>query len=390
MKLKQRPEDFHVEELTDVTPGDRGPFALYRLEKTGWTTPDAIQAIRRRWRVEGRDVAYGGLKDRHAHTVQYLSIFRGPRRGLRQTGITLTYLGQTPEPYSSRAIRANRFRVTVRSLSGADVERALAVVEEVRRDGVANYFDEQRFGSVGPEGVFVAAHMVRGDYEAALRHALAAAYEFDRPEQRREKEVLREFWGRWPECKERLPRGHARSLVDYLGHHPTDFRGAVEQLRPELQGIYLSAYQSDLWNRILCAWLFDWLPSEERLTVEMKMGALVMPRGLHHGRRETLLTTRIALPAARSPLDPAAPWATAAQRVLAEERLAWTDLKLRGVRKPFFTRGDRAALVVPEGLTAEAGGDDRHPGRRLLRLGFDLLRGSYATMVVKRVTAPAV
>jgi hypothetical protein len=49
MKVKQRPEDFFVEELTDVAPADRGDFALYRLDKRGWSTPDAMAAVRRRW-----------------------------------------------------------------------------------------------------------------------------------------------------------------------------------------------------------------------------------------------------------------------------------------------------------------------------------------------------
>ena len=33
MKLKQQPEDFQVEELTQRAPGEQGAFALYRLEK---------------------------------------------------------------------------------------------------------------------------------------------------------------------------------------------------------------------------------------------------------------------------------------------------------------------------------------------------------------------
>ena len=41
MKLKQDPDDFQVEELTDVRPGPEGPFAFYRLDKRGWSTPDA-------------------------------------------------------------------------------------------------------------------------------------------------------------------------------------------------------------------------------------------------------------------------------------------------------------------------------------------------------------
>src|SRR5947209_9659644 len=89
MKVKQQPEDFQVEELTDVVPTGQGAFALYRLEKRGWSTPDALAAIRRRWQVEPRRVAYGGLKDRHAVTVQYLTIFHGPRRNLRHQGLSV-------------------------------------------------------------------------------------------------------------------------------------------------------------------------------------------------------------------------------------------------------------------------------------------------------------
>src|SRR5262245_54377090 len=94
MKLKQSPEDFRVEELTDVQPGEGGNFAFYRLEKRGWTTLDAVQAIRRRWKLDQRRLSFGGLKDRHAHTVQYLTIFHGPRRRLTHHEISVEYLGQ--------------------------------------------------------------------------------------------------------------------------------------------------------------------------------------------------------------------------------------------------------------------------------------------------------
>src|SRR5262245_36339396 len=143
MKLKQHPDDFHVEELTDVMARARGPFAFYRLEKRGWTTPDAIQVIRRRWQIDSRRVAHGGLKDRHAHTIQYLSIFRGPRRGLTHQAVTVSYLGQVEHPYSSRDIRANRFLITLRDLGAEAADRAAAAADAARRDGVPNYFDDQ-------------------------------------------------------------------------------------------------------------------------------------------------------------------------------------------------------------------------------------------------------
>src|SRR5262245_19235994 len=116
MKLKQQPEDFYVEEITDVRAGEGGPFALYRLEKKGWTTPDALAAVRRRWNIALHRFSYGGLKDRHAHTIQYFTIDHGPERRLHHHNVTVEYLGRVGNPYSSKDIRANAFRVVLRSL----------------------------------------------------------------------------------------------------------------------------------------------------------------------------------------------------------------------------------------------------------------------------------
>ena len=48
MKLKQSPDDFVVVELTDVVGGANGQFALYRLDKVGWTTLDYQKISRRK------------------------------------------------------------------------------------------------------------------------------------------------------------------------------------------------------------------------------------------------------------------------------------------------------------------------------------------------------
>ncbi len=78
MKLKCQPEDFRVEELPLVSPAGAGRYAFYRLTKRNIGTIEAVEAICRRWNLAGRRVSYGGLKDRHAVTVQYLTIADGP------------------------------------------------------------------------------------------------------------------------------------------------------------------------------------------------------------------------------------------------------------------------------------------------------------------------
>jgi tRNA pseudouridine13 synthase len=390
MKLKQEPDDFQVEELTDVAAAD-GPFAFYRLDKVGWSTPDALAAIRRRWKVDLRRLSYGGLKDRHARTSQYLTIHQGPRRGLTHHAITLHYLGQVPAPYTSANIRANRFRITLRNLPPSARPALEARLAQVAAQGVPNYFDDQRFGSVaGPGGEFIARHLVRGQFEDALRLALTAPYEHDRGAQKKEKETLRRLWGDWERLKAELPRGHARSLVDYLRQHPGDFRGALARLRPELRGLYLSAYQSDLWNRVLARWLSEHIGPDQLRPVKLRLGTLPFHHDLDEETLAELRGLELPLPTARwKPAgdDPRLPLVEA---VLAEEGLTLRDLQVRGVRELFFSRGERPALCLPEGLRPEWGDDERHARMQRLTLSFDLPRGSYATLVVKGVTAGAI
>ena len=186
--------------------------------------------------------------------MQYFTIFHGPERNLTHQRLRVEHLGRVPRPYTAEEIRANRFQLTLRDLEGAELPRIKEGLEEVASQGVPNYFDDQRFGSVS-DGRFVAKAMILGRFDEALQLALTAPYEHDRSQAKREKAILKKHWGNWQAAQDQLPRGHARSFVGYLVHHPSDFRGALERLRPELRSLYLSAYQSFLWNQLLSGWL---------------------------------------------------------------------------------------------------------------------------------------
>lgn len=386
MKLKQQPDDFQVEEITAISPS-QGPFALYRLEKRGWSTPDALAALRRRWRIEPRRISYGGLKDRHAATVQYLTIFHGPRRDLHHHDIIVQYLGQAAAPYTSQDIEANRFRLTLRDLPPEARPAIETRLNSLTCEGVPNYFDDQRFGSVaGADGEFIARLLVRGQFEEALRLALAAPYDHDRAAQKEEKRLLAAHWGDWARLKDVLPRGHARSLVDYLRVHPGDFRGAVARLRPELRGLYLSAYQSHLWNRMLARWLNTHLRPEQLRSVALRLGVVPFHQSLEVEQQRGLAALQLPLPSARLKLDDTDPRAELVKAILAEEGLELRQMQIKGIREMFFSRGERAALCLPRQLHHELADDEHHRGRAKLILRFELPRGSYATLMVKALS----
>lgn len=387
MKVKQSPEDFVVEELTDIIPGDRGDFAFYRLDKIGWATPDALAAIRRRWDIELRRMSYGGLKDRHASTTQYLTIHHGPRRNLKHHGVTLSYLGNVTRPYGSSDIRANRFAVTLRDLDPAERDTINARFTALATLGVPNYFDDQRFGSVsGPGGEFIGRLLVQRQFEEALKLALAGPYAHDDAATKVEKQTLRDYWGDWATCKDRLPRGHARSLIDYLRVHPGDFKGAVVRLRPELRGLYLSAYQSYLWNRMLSRWIEQHTTPETRRLVEQRLGPVPFPLVLDADAAREYAALQLPLPSVRWKPEENDGRLTLVESVLAEEGLTLREMQVRGVRELFFSRGERPARIAIREGTVEWSDDDRHRGRLRLTMRFELERGSYATLVIKGLT----
>jgi tRNA pseudouridine13 synthase len=388
MKLKRIPEDFQVAELPSVEPLERGRYAFYRLTKKGIGTIEAIEAVRRRWNVAASRLHYGGLKDRHAVTIQCLTILDGPAQVIHQDNLTLEPVGRLSHPYGPAHFRGNRFSLVLRDLSSQAAERAQKAAQEVPTDGLPNYFDDQRFGSVGFSGGFIAEAWLKGDHEQALRLALVEPTPSDRPGTKQEKAILRETWANWPEAKERLPRSHARSLVTYLVDHPTDFRGAFARLKRELRSLYFSAFQSHLWNLMLGRLIEDVTRLEQRVPIDFKVATLPLHRGLDADQARTLSAWRVPLPASRTPL-PEGPARELAEKVLGPMGLQWEEIRVRHLKDVYFSKGSRSALFFPENLEQTTEPDDLYPGRKKMRLRFDLPRGAYATLVVKRLTDAA-
>jgi tRNA pseudouridine13 synthase len=384
VKVKRVPEDFQVEERTAVVPGAEGPFALYRLTKEGLGTLEAVTAIARRWRIPERRIAFGGLKDRHAVTRQFVTVERGPPRDLEQTNLRLEYLGRVARPFAAADVAGNGFRIVLRALTADEERVALAALPAVVRDGVPNYFDDQRFGSLGYEGVHVAEPWIRGDYEGTLRLGIAGATPMDRPRDREEKRLLREGWGDWRALAARLAPTPRRRIAEFLAARPGDWKGALALVRPDLRSLWLAAFQSDLWNGVLAAWLRENVPEGDRFDVAMKAATLPFFERVSDDVRARFHALSLPLPSSRVVVEDAAV-RDLVDRTLAQRGLTMRQVNVKAPRGSFFSKGFRAAALRPEGLSHEAGDDDLHPGRRRVALAFDLPRGAYATIVVKRL-----
>jgi tRNA pseudouridine13 synthase len=384
MKVKQIPSDFVVEERATIVAGDRGEYAVYLLRKQGVGTLEALRAVRRKWKVPGRDVGFGGLKDRHAVTTQWVTIPRGPKHNLNEQAFRLTYEGKSEIPMTRMALSGNAFRIRLRDLSDDEARRVAERLKDIAAHGLPAYFDDQRFGSVRGGGSFAVLKLLQGDAEGALKAAIATATREDRGPVRNRKRHLANVWGRFEEALPSLAGTPARAAILRLIAAPGDFVGAFGALDREERRLMTSAYASAVWNRAVAARIEAVVPEAERIVLAGEVAPLVFPKQAQ--ALDSFADAVLPLPAPNARADDPA-WQSALEAALATDGLTLERLVLdRRLGLPFrATR--RPVLFRPDELTVgEPARDDLNLGRHFLDLRFALRPGMYATLLLKRAT----
>lgn len=357
---------------------------MYVLRKTGWNTLDALKRITLQWNLPSQSISHAGLKDRHAVTSQLITIRNGPQRSFHDEHIDFEYLGQSQRATCATDIAANRFTIVLRSLSQDEKTAAEHAIPDIASLGIANYFDDQRFGSYLSGQKFIAEHWILGEYERALWLTFAEHHPDDSSSEREQKELLRQHWGDWSTCKQVLQRSHRRSIITFLDDRKDDFKGAWGRVNSEMRGLYLSAFQSFLWNRILNNYFEQECTRDQLIKFELKTGTVCVPTNLRHDQHHSLLTTELPLPSARLKLREG-PLLEMIQHSLKESGWSLEALKIRYPRDRYFSKSSRPAIVPVSDLETSFAQDDLSVQQTKLTASFSLPRGCYATMVVKRL-----
>ena len=157
--LKSLNEDFTVTELPLQLPSGEGEHIWLDIEKNGANTAFVAQQLAEAAGVQERDVGYAGLKDRHAITRQWFSIYLPSGKTGETPDLTqlqhpeFRVLGQSRHVKKLRPgdLQGNRFRSVLRDVTGdpGAIEAIEANLKAIAAQGVPNYFGAQRFGFDG-------------------------------------------------------------------------------------------------------------------------------------------------------------------------------------------------------------------------------------------------
>lgn len=405
MQTRRTPEDFVViERLSDgFSSGLTSAWtagtthAVYRLRKTSLTTPEAVSKLARLLGVRAGAVAWAGLKDKHAATTQHVTTrYSDARaagaapRNLAGPGCSAELIGFAPSEIAADAIAFNRFLIVVRRMQRRDFgmtdQRARALTDPSVPSPallVVNYFGDQRFGSARHGEGFAARHLIRADFESALKLLVATPDRKDTGTWRAFTRACAARWGDWSRLLAELPRRPERAAIETLAGGGS-MRDAFSALPPFTQQMCVEAYQSLLWN-----------------STARRLSAMITPRCVRAGDDfgEMLFPPAGALDeswrALRIPmLAPGVamhqPWGHAAEGVLGEEGITTDDLAIPGLRRPAFGASQRPFLAAATDFAVGVPEpDELSPGTNLWKrtLSFDLPRGAYATVVLRALGA---
>src|SRR3954463_3828050 len=150
--IKQRPEDFFVQEIPLYEPSGEGEHVYAEVQKVSLTTFDAINRIADALRMSSRDIGYAGLKDARAITRQVFSIpgtTPEALMALKIPDLAIQWAARHGNKLRIGHLKANRFAIKIRDVNPTDVVKLRPMLDELSRRGLPNYFGEQRFGRRG-------------------------------------------------------------------------------------------------------------------------------------------------------------------------------------------------------------------------------------------------
>lgn len=334
-KLKQLPEDFIVTEKIDIPIHKSGKYLYFRLRKKNENTIDAIKKIAIILNVTEKEIGFAGSKDKNAVTEQTCSMKYISREKLNRIdlpNIQIQFMGYGAVPISLGDHQGNYFEITIRNLDDEKIKRI---------NFVENYFDEQRFSK---QNVNIGRHLIKKEFKEAV-------------------ELL-------DNDKIRL----------HLTAHKNDYIGALKKLPLRLLRLYINAHQSYIWNETLVRYLELKAKKKEVQKVIYSLGKLVFISnhkqfvnleipllGFSNNIVDNELTKIIV-------------------EIMEQEKINPRDFIIKQIPELSLEGEMRKSFIEVKNLTiSRKKKDELNAGKKKVKISFSLPKGSYATMVIKRM-----
>ena len=393
-KIKQRPEDFIVEEVPLYDPCGSGEHIYMLVEKRGMSSVELVSTLAAHFGVRRHQIGQAGLKDKWAVTRQVVSIHVPGKRpedfpSLQHEKLTVMWVDLHTNKLKRGHLSGNRFSIKIRGVEPTGVVHALAAMRTLEQRGLPNRVGKQRFGYM-LNNHEIGRCIITERYEEATRLLLGTGPLA--PESQHEARALFDR-GEYTAALDCFPRQFRNeTLLLRALEQGCDFEEAWQRIDRTATGFYISAIQSAVFNAVLNHRIED-ETFDKLLNGDL---AFVMNRRRTFPIDETNQEIPRTLDRLqRFQISPSGPmWGSDMLRCTGEidamerEALASTgltpaDLDNAEARDLEMAGGGRRPLRVRVKDAEVEGGLDEHGP--YIRCAFELPRGSFATTVLDEI-----
>ena len=258
-KIKARPEDFIVTEVSDKPMENRtGDYTIATVTVRNWETNRLIKVLAKNLGISKRRIGFAGTKDKRAVTTQLMSFKCPPDdvANLKIKDVKITDLYTSNRELTIGDLFGNDFRIRITGIELEESEaemRANEVIDSLLEiGGFPNFFGIQRFGSIRPITHLIGMHILKRDFKKAVMTYIANPLPGE-PRQSREPRERLEREMDFGEALEYYPKVYSfeRTMIHHLSKNPDDWSGALEVLPDNLRMMFIHAYQSFIFNKVL-------------------------------------------------------------------------------------------------------------------------------------------
>ena len=263
-RIRTKYEDFYVEEIPESLPSGTGPNTWLFIDKIGRNTLDVVLDIARELHINRKRTGFAGMKDKAAHTRQWLCVSNVEPEELQNLeeklrGVKILNIVPNEKKLRIGQLIGNKFRILIRETEDpeSDAQTAREILSELSVVGVPNYYGWQRFGKNRPNTHKVGMALVHNDIKGAVDAYIGNPY----PGEADHIKVPRTLYdeGKFQEAYESMPAGmrYEKMMLRELmkqGRKRGEFdekvyKIALESLPKPLKRMFVHAYQSYLFNK---------------------------------------------------------------------------------------------------------------------------------------------
>ncbi|MDH7517674.1 MAG: tRNA pseudouridine(13) synthase TruD [Candidatus Thermoplasmatota archaeon] len=402
-KLRTTPDDFLVKEISNYPPAkEKGDYVVAEVTTINWETNTLIKEISDRLRISRNRISFAGTKDKRAKTTRLMSFYKIEKEklsGIKIKDVSLDNIYYSDQKVKIGDLLGNRFEVIIRNIEPDiktnHIQNIVSFIEE--KGGFPNFYGVQRFGTIRPITHIVGKHIICNDFKKAVMTYVAKPIVGEDEKNYKLRERLQKT-NDFSEALASYPDelNFEKAILNRLVVNPDDFVGALTQLPKNLLTMFIYAYQSYLFNKILSERI------RRKLSINKAVvGDIILPvRNNVIDENELILVTESNIEKVNKQVAKGKAFVSGLllgcdsrfssgemgeieHKIVEEEKIDPRDFIIPEM--PFLSSsGSRRPLLAPvNNLDFELMKDDFNKDKLALKLKFELRKGSYATSLLR-------